>query len=126
MTCGACQESIETEYYDVNASVVCNRCRRAIEAASASLDASVEDYDGVLVTLLGDVATNYVQLRTFERRIEYARANVRVQRETLRIAEGRFKAGTTGEPDNNGNPHGARSRRGGVRQSQLPCSGPIL
>jgi NodT family efflux transporter outer membrane factor (OMF) lipoprotein len=73
--------------------------RRAIESASASLDASVENYDAMLVTLLGDVATNYVQVRTFEKRIEYATANVRVQRETLRIAEGRFKAGTTAEVD---------------------------
>jgi NodT family efflux transporter outer membrane factor (OMF) lipoprotein len=48
---------------------------------------------------LGDVATNYVQIRTFEQRIEYAKANVAVQRETLKIAEGRFKAGTTGELD---------------------------
>src|SRR5207247_9777959 len=75
------------------------RFRRAIEAANASLDASVEDYDGVLVTLLGDVATNYVQLRTFERRIEYARANVQLQRETLKIVEARFKAGTTTKLD---------------------------
>jgi NodT family efflux transporter outer membrane factor (OMF) lipoprotein len=75
------------------------RFRRAIESATASLDASVENYDAVLVTLLGDVATNYVQLRSFEQRIEYAKANVQVQRETLKIAEGRFKAGTTGELD---------------------------
>ena len=34
-----------------------------IEAAGASLDASVEDYDDVLVTLLSDVATAYVQMR---------------------------------------------------------------
>jgi hypothetical protein len=32
-------------------------------AGSANLDASVEGYDSVLVTLLGDVATNYVNLR---------------------------------------------------------------
>jgi len=75
------------------------RFRRAIESANASLDASVEDYDGVLVTLLGDVATNYVQLRTFERRIEYTRANVQLQRETLKIVEARFKAGTTTKLD---------------------------
>src|SRR5262249_10543779 len=36
------------------------RFRRAIEAADADLDASVADYDGALVTLLADVATNYV------------------------------------------------------------------
>jgi NodT family efflux transporter outer membrane factor (OMF) lipoprotein len=75
------------------------RFRRAVESANDSLDASVEDYDAVLVTLLGDVATYYLQLRTFEQRIAYARANVELLRETLRIAEARFKAGTTGELD---------------------------
>jgi NodT family efflux transporter outer membrane factor (OMF) lipoprotein len=75
------------------------RFRRAVEAANASLDVSVENYDAVLVTLLGDVATYYVQLRTFQQRIEYAQANVQLQRETLKIVEGRFKAGTTTKLD---------------------------
>jgi NodT family efflux transporter outer membrane factor (OMF) lipoprotein len=75
------------------------RFRRAIESNSATLDASVEDYDDILVTLLGDVATNYVQLRTLQKRIEYAQANVELQRETLTITEARFKAGTTSELD---------------------------
>ena len=48
------------------------RFRRAIESADANLDASVADYDDVLVTLLGDVATNYIQLRTVEQQIDYA------------------------------------------------------
>jgi len=75
------------------------RYRRAIEAADADLNASVENYDDVLVTLLGDVATTYVQLRTLERRIVLAQANVALQRETLKIAEARFKAGQTSELD---------------------------
>jgi NodT family efflux transporter outer membrane factor (OMF) lipoprotein len=75
------------------------RFRRAIESADASLDASVENYDAVLVTLLGDVATFYVQLRTSQQRIEYAQANVQLQRETLQIVEARFKAGTTTKLD---------------------------
>jgi NodT family efflux transporter outer membrane factor (OMF) lipoprotein len=75
------------------------RFRRAIEAANASLDASIENYDAVLVTLLGDVATYYVQLRTFQQRIEYAKDNVKLQRETLKIVEARFKAGTTTKLD---------------------------
>ena len=75
------------------------RFRRAIESANDSLDASVEDYDYVLVTLLGDVATNYAQMRIVEQRIEYTKFNVELQRQTLRIAEARFKAGTTGELD---------------------------
>src|SRR5262249_13441655 len=38
------------------------RFRRAIEAADAELDASVENYDDVLVILLADVAANYTQI----------------------------------------------------------------
>ncbi len=69
------------------------RFRRAIESSAASLDASVENYDDVLVTLLGDIATNYVQMRTFEQRIDYARQNVAIQRITLKIAEAKNKGG---------------------------------
>jgi NodT family efflux transporter outer membrane factor (OMF) lipoprotein len=71
------------------------RFRRAIESDTANLDASVEDYDSVLVTLLGDVASNYVNLRVTEQRIKYARENVDLQRQTLKIVEARLKAGTT-------------------------------
>ena len=75
------------------------RFRRAIESNQATLEASVEDYNDVLVTLLGDVATNYVQMRTLEGRIAFAEANVRLQQETLTITEARFKGGTTSELD---------------------------
>jgi NodT family efflux transporter outer membrane factor (OMF) lipoprotein len=69
------------------------RLRRAIEAGSASLDASVENYDDVLVTLLGQVATAYTNMRITEQRIKYARENVEIQRQTLEIVEARFKRG---------------------------------
>jgi NodT family efflux transporter outer membrane factor (OMF) lipoprotein len=75
------------------------RFRRAVEADAAALDASVANYDDVLVTLLGDVATNYTLIRTLEQRLKYVRQNVDLQRETLKIVEGRFKAGTTNELD---------------------------
>ena len=66
------------------------RFRRAVEGDLASLDASVDNYDDVLVTLLGDVATNYTQYRTTAQRIKYAQENVALQRKTLEIAEGEF------------------------------------
>lgn len=75
------------------------RFRRAVESNQAALDASVEDYDDVLVTLLGEVATSYVQMRTLEGRIHYAEKNVELQRETLTITEARFRGGTTSELD---------------------------
>jgi NodT family efflux transporter outer membrane factor (OMF) lipoprotein len=62
------------------------RFRRAVEAADADLDASVENYDDVLVTLLADVATTYVEIRTLERRIELAKSNVVLQKKSFDIA----------------------------------------
>ncbi len=75
------------------------RFRRAIEAADDTLDASVADYDDVLVTLLGDVATNYVQMRITEQRIKYATENVELQRKTVKIIENREKVGVAKQLD---------------------------
>jgi NodT family efflux transporter outer membrane factor (OMF) lipoprotein len=75
------------------------RFRRAIEAAEAELDASVEDYDDVLVVLLSDVASNYVQYRTFQQRLIYARANAEIQRQSFQLATDKFENGATTERD---------------------------
>src|SRR5260370_777221 len=75
------------------------RFRRVIEADSASLDASVGNYDDVLVTLLGQVATAYTQMRITEQRIKNAQENVKLQRETLDIVEARFNARTVTKLD---------------------------
>jgi NodT family efflux transporter outer membrane factor (OMF) lipoprotein len=75
------------------------RFRRTIESAEDSLDTSVENYDDVLVTLLGDVASNYVTIRTLAERVKLARANVDLQRRTLEIAVARYRGGTGTELD---------------------------
>ena len=75
------------------------RFRRSVEASRGDLDASIEAYDDVLVTLLGDVATQYVTLRTIEKEISLAKANVGLQKETLVLATARFKGGQATELD---------------------------
>lgn len=75
------------------------RFRRAIEAAEAELDASVETYDQVLVTLLGDIASTYTEIRTLQQRLEFAHINVKLQQETLTIANARFRGGQVTELD---------------------------
>lgn len=69
------------------------RFRRAIEASAADLDASVQNYDDVLVTFLGDVAANYIQFRVLEQQIELLQENAKLQRESLKIAHARFDTG---------------------------------
>jgi len=71
------------------------RLRRNIESNNASLDASVEDYDAALVTLLADVATNYVQYRIAQQRIKIALDNVRIQEGILALAQEKYRVGTT-------------------------------
>jgi NodT family efflux transporter outer membrane factor (OMF) lipoprotein len=75
------------------------RYRRAIEASVDDLDASVENYDDVLVTLLSDVATAYVQMRTLEEQIRLTKKNVALQQETLKLAKARTLADQKSELD---------------------------
>lgn len=67
--------------------------RRAIEAADANLDASIEDYDAVLVSLIAETAATYIELRTAQQRLAYARANVKIQQGSLDIVEAKEDAG---------------------------------
>jgi len=92
------------------------RLRRAILAAEDTLEASAANYDQVLVTLLGDVATNYVQIRTIQERIELVRSNADLQRRILTIADRRLKAGKKNALDS----HQARSTLAQT-EAQIPA-----
>ncbi len=73
--------------------------RRSVEAAEADLEASGEDLRDVLVTLLAEVALNYVEVRSFQTRLSIAEANRDTQEETYQIVQARFDAGLTSQLD---------------------------
>ena len=73
------------------------RFRRAIESADAGLDASVEEYDAILVSLIAEVVTAYIDVRTFEQRLQYARQNVQTQEKSLQLTQAREEEGKTGK-----------------------------
>lgn len=75
------------------------RIARGVQAADADLQASVEDYRDVLVSLYGEVAATYVDIRTLQARIASALNNVRTQRETLRLVRERRRAGLASDLD---------------------------
>ncbi len=68
--------------------------RRGVQSADAAYLASIASYDDVLVTLLGDVATSYIGIRTLQQQIAIAHENVVKQRKALAIARDRFHGGT--------------------------------
>ena len=67
--------------------------RRSIEAAGAFAGATVNERRAVQVTLLGEVARNYIGLRALQRRLDVARANLADQRQTLDVVQRRFQNG---------------------------------
>jgi NodT family efflux transporter outer membrane factor (OMF) lipoprotein len=75
------------------------RFRSLVESASAQLDASVASYDGVLVSLIAQVARTYLSVRETQARLEFAQDNVKLQEKSLRIAKARFDGGLVTELD---------------------------
>lgn len=86
--------------FDANWEIdVFGRVRRSVEAADATIEVTVEDRRDVLVTLLGEVARNYIDLRGFQRRLSVARANLKTQQDTLELTQVRFQAGLASDLD---------------------------
>ncbi len=69
--------------------------RRAIQSADAAYLASIASYDDALVTLLGDVATTYIGVRTLQTQIAIAQDNIVKQKQALGIAEAKYHGGTS-------------------------------
>ena len=78
---------------------VWGKFRRAVQSSIGNLEASVANYDDVLVSLTAEVARTYVLIRTLEARLEVARQNVKIQGRSLEIAQVRFEAGAVTELD---------------------------
>ncbi|HOA73144.1 MAG TPA: efflux transporter outer membrane subunit [Phycisphaerae bacterium] len=73
--------------------------RRAIEAAEASIQANEENLHDVLTVLIAEVARNYVEARSYQKRLAIARKNIGTQEESLELTRVRFQAGLTSELD---------------------------
>lgn len=78
---------------------VWGRVARAVEAADADIEALQESRRDVMVTLLSEVARNYVELRGFQGRLEIAQKNIQLQAQTVELSQARFDAGLTNEVD---------------------------
>ena len=71
--------------------------RRSVEAAEGDLQASEEDLRNVLVSLLSEVALNYVDVRVYQDRLTVADSNLRSQSETYQLTQWRYEAGLSDE-----------------------------
>jgi multidrug efflux system outer membrane protein len=73
--------------------------RRALQEANAVLASTVEDQRDVLVSVLAEVARNYIDVRDFQQRVAIANRNIAAQQDAVDIAQARFHAGLASELD---------------------------
>jgi multidrug efflux system outer membrane protein len=73
--------------------------RQALRAADAALATSAADLQNTQVALAAEVATDYVDLRSYQARLEIARRNEASQAETLQLTEWRAQAGLVSSID---------------------------
>jgi multidrug efflux system outer membrane protein len=71
--------------------------RRSVEAAQADLEATQEDLYDVMVSLLAEVARNYVEVRTFQTALTVTESNITSQEETYELNRSRYQAGIINE-----------------------------
>ena len=67
--------------------------RRNVESANANVQAAIENIRDVQVSLIAEVATDYVQLRLYQQEIVVAQNNLTAQQHTADITRKLFKAG---------------------------------
>ena len=100
----AAGQSLEQNFFDSGIDMsweidVFGGNRRALEAARADVGATEETSRGVLITVLGDVGLNYLDLRGLQKELAVARDNLRLQEQTLDLTRDQFKAGLATELD---------------------------
>ncbi len=73
--------------------------RRALEAASATVEASLENVRDVQVSLLAEVVLAYIGIRSYQAQIDSTGATIASLAETEQIADWRFEAGLVNQLD---------------------------
>jgi NodT family efflux transporter outer membrane factor (OMF) lipoprotein len=73
--------------------------RRAVEAANAGLGAAESGGRAVRVSLLAEVARNYIEARGFQQRLVITRQNLQAQNEILGLTRSRFQNGLSSDLD---------------------------
>lgn len=72
---------------------------RSVEAALTSAEGSYYDLASIRTAVIAELATNYVQARLIQQRLDIARSTLEFQRENLNIARWRVQAGLVSSLD---------------------------
>ena len=93
---------VEEDYYmaglDMNWEIdIFGGTRRRIESAQANESASIENLKNVYVSLIAEITSNYIQLRTTEELLKEAKKNVQIQKDIYQLTKDKYETGLTNE-----------------------------
>jgi NodT family efflux transporter outer membrane factor (OMF) lipoprotein len=100
----AAGQSLEQNFYNVGFDMnweidVFGGNRRALEASKADIGSAEEASRGTMITVIGEVGLNYLDLRGLQTQLTVARDNLALQEKTLALTRDRFRAGLASELD---------------------------
>ncbi len=75
------------------------RIRRNIESANASLEAQVEDMHGTMLSLIAEVATTYINLRSYQKQYEIQTKAFKAWDDTYKLNQNLYDAGLATQID---------------------------
>jgi NodT family efflux transporter outer membrane factor (OMF) lipoprotein len=73
--------------------------RRAVQAATAQIGAAEYNQRDVLVSVLAEVARNYISARAYQERLAIARSNIKVEQDVLDLTSDLFEKGLGSDLD---------------------------
>lgn len=99
---GTVDRAVETEFYQAGFDAgweldLFGGTRRAVEAALADWQAAQAARDAVQASLMAEAALAYVELRTYQERLNLTHQNIAVQEETYALNLSRYQAGLIDE-----------------------------
>lgn len=71
--------------------------RRSVQEAQAQLEASRAGLQDVVTSLCAEVALNYIEVRTYQRRLDILKANIETQKQTYDLNRSRYQSGLIDE-----------------------------
>jgi outer membrane protein, multidrug efflux system len=73
--------------------------RRAVEASNAAVGAAEYARRDVLVSVLAELARNYIEARGYQQRLRITRQNITAQQDILQLTRSRYQSGLTSDLD---------------------------
>lgn len=69
------------------------KTKRAVEAANAKIESAIQQKDAILISIMAEIARNYMELRSFQKKITLLKESVHLLKQKAFIIQKQYQAG---------------------------------